>query len=278
MTGLLSAAERWRGMVEEEHAQSDKARGHRKPPKDHWAPYATGFASDVRRTGDPMVERLAQEVSPSYTVLDVGAGGGRYSLPLALRCRHVLAVEPSASMASVLRQQASTYGIDNVSVVEATWEQAEVGMADVVICVHVLYTVRDIVSFLRKLEAHARKRVVVALYQEPPQFQVSALWERVHGEKRLRLPSLPELMEVLRELGIPAHQEALPAHPPYTFDTLQQALEQLAGRLFLEPDSPKQKLLEEMLDEFLEKANGAYRIRGAPDLVPNVVWWEPARP
>ena len=261
-------------MVEEEHAQSERAQGQREPPSDHWAPYAAGFASDPYRTDDPLLERLAQELGPSDTLLDVGAGGGRYTLALALKCRSVTAVEPSASMVAVLRQHFMVFRLGNVSVVESRWEDAQVDVADVVVCVHVLYVVRDIVPFLRKLEAQARRRVVVVVYQVNPQAYTFPLWEWVHGESRLSLPCLSQLLDVLQELGIAAHREILSSHPSRTFDSPQRALEQLGQRLYVEPGGPKQRSLELALERYLEEADGAYRIKDAPRLEPNVLWWE----
>ena len=96
-----------RQFVETEHAQSDQKRGEIPPPQDHWRPFAKNFRADPHRTGDPLVNRLLQEVEPHHTVMDVGAGGGRLALPLALRCAKMVAVEPSSSMCQVLREQAT---------------------------------------------------------------------------------------------------------------------------------------------------------------------------
>ncbi len=89
-------------MIQAEHAQSEGMRGEAPSPQDHWRPYAARFRADPRRTDDPLVNRLAGELSPQQTLIDVGAGGGRLALPLALRCRKVVAVEPSQSMVEVL--------------------------------------------------------------------------------------------------------------------------------------------------------------------------------
>jgi len=262
-------------MVETEHAQSERMRGAVPPPEDHWRPYAQQFKADPRRTDDPLVNRLLEEVGPHNTVMDVGAGGGRLALPLALRCRHLVAVEPSSSMGEVLRQGASECAIDNVSLVESTWEKAEVEAADLVFCVHVLYVVPEIEPFVRKLEAHARERVLVVLYQAPPQSQTYPLWEQVHGEERLGLPSLPEFQEVLSQLGIAAQVDMLPPQPPRGFDDHQQALEQLSRRLYLAAGTPQMASLEAMLPDLLEQVDGTWIIRGAEPSRPGLIWWRP---
>ena len=263
-------------MVQAEHAQSERMRVE-SPPDDQWEPHAQQFTADPRRTDDPLLQRLLREVAPHHTVIDVGAGGGRLALPIALRCRNVVAVEPSPSMASVLLEQASEHGVSNVSLVEARWEEAEVEPGDMVLCSHVIYTVRDAELFVRKLNSHGRERVLVVLYDAPPQSQNYVIWKRVHGEERLPLPALPELEDVLRELGIDAHVEMLGTQPHRIFDSFGQALEQLSGRLYLAPGTPKWSLLERVLPEMMEEADGTFRIRGARPLELVLVWWRPQR-
>ena len=265
-------------MVESEHAQSERMRRHEPPPSDHWRPYAQQFKADPWRTDDFLVNRLKQEVQAHQTLLDVGAGGGRLSLPLALNCRQVTAVEPSSSMAEVLNQQTSDLSIQNVSLVQADWADAEVEPADIVLCCHVLYVVADIGHFVRKLDSHARHRVLVVLYKSAPQSQTYALWKRVHGEDRLPLPSLPEFQEVLSELDIDAQVEIMPPQQSRGFDDHEQALEQLSRRLYLAPGSRQMAELESMLPDLLEEVDGTLVIRGSQPMEPGLVIWRPSRP
>ena len=58
----MLATERWRHMVEVEHAQSDEMRGAVPPPADHWRPYAAQFREEPSRAGDPLVESLLEFV------------------------------------------------------------------------------------------------------------------------------------------------------------------------------------------------------------------------
>src|SRR5437867_8115787 len=148
---------RWRELVEARHDQGrrldrDHGRG------DAWAAgRATRFNRHVRESGadDPLLQRLLAVVDAGTTVLDVGAGPGRHTLPLARIARRVVAVEPSAAMREQL--EANTYGarsgasgLTNVEVVPLAWPEAaeRVEPADVVICAHVLYPVAEVEPFL----------------------------------------------------------------------------------------------------------------------------------
>lgn len=270
----MSAVDHWRQMILREHAQTDRIRGPR--PTDHWTQLARNFKDDPHRTGDEMVDELRARVKPGETLIDVGAGGGRLALPLALDCKWVYAVEPSPSMCDVLRETAEEAGIENVSVTQANWEDASVETADVVLSSHVVYVVQEIEPFLRKKEAHARRLVLCVAFQSPPQAAMGGLWEQVHGEERLRLPSLPELLPVLEELGIRAEVTELEPRPVQTFESLEDARISLKQRLYVQPDTLEEARLERALEDCLEEVDGVWRIKGSQPIRPCIVEWEPS--
>ena len=77
------------------------------------------------------------------TVIDVGGGAGRFALPLALHCKHVTVVEPSESMIEALREEAAAVGVENLSIVQGLWGEADVDRADLVLCARRLWADRD---------------------------------------------------------------------------------------------------------------------------------------
>ena len=269
----MSAVATWAEMVRVEHAQSDRMRGAR--PGDHWTEYARQFQADPRRRGDALVARLRGYLRPDDALLDVGAGGGRLALPLALSCRSVVAVEPSSSMGAVLRETAAASGI-SVGVIEADWLAADVAPADVVLCSHVLYVIEDIEAFVRKLERHARRLALVVLFEAAPQSQTYGLWRRIHGEPRHPLPSLPHFRAALDEMGIAHRVDPLPDEPARGFDSREEAQEMLARRLYAAPGTGAAARLEAALADELELcADGIWRIRGSRPLQPRIVAWTP---
>ena len=268
----MSAVETWGEMVRVEHEQSDRMRGVR--PTDHWTDYARQFKDDPHRQGDPLVEALRAHLRPEDTLLDVGAGGGRLALPLALSCRSVTAVEPSPSMCAVLRETADEYGIENVSITESGWLEASVESADVALCSHVVYVIEDIGAFVRKLNGHARRLVLCVLFHSPPQSQIYGLWEQVHGEPRHRLPCLPEFLPVLEELGIQATVTEIGGQGPRGFDSLEEARQMIQRRLYVASGTPAMERLEQAMEESLFEEGGIWQVRGTPPVRPCIVAWE----
>src|SRR5262249_8692293 len=88
----MSALEAWKERVTAHREQSHRMRSALGVTgQDRWEPFSSFFKADPHRTDDMEVNRLAQEVTPATTLLDVGAGAGRFALPLALRCKQVTA-------------------------------------------------------------------------------------------------------------------------------------------------------------------------------------------
>ena len=173
------------------------------------------------------------------------------ALPLALAAKKVIAVEPSPSMCRVLCEAAADFDVKNVEVIESGWLDAQAPKADIAICCHVVYTIQEIEPFVRKLEEHAG-RVLVVMYQAPPQSQIYPLWNQVHGEPRNPLPSLPEFLEVLGQLGIEPEVEVVQTERNRGCENLETAREQLARRLYLASGSPEMERLEVLLPQVLE--------------------------
>ena len=145
----IDYAARWRALVAGRDEQRGAGYRDGDAERDPWRSRADRFATYSERLpdDDQLFARLRAEVRPEDTILDVGAGAGRYTVPLARLARRVVAVEPSPAMLGHLGARIAAAGADNVAVVGAAWPDAEVEPADVVLCSHVVYGVREIVMF-----------------------------------------------------------------------------------------------------------------------------------
>ena len=168
-----------------------------------WGPErARSFQQDPRRPLDEALAEIAQYVEPHDVLVDVGGGAGRIALPLALRCRCVINVDPSAAMRDAFEASKPEAGITNAEFVQAAWLDADSIRGDVVLAVQVTYFVREIVPFIEKLERAARRRVLIYLWSATPAMQVAGVFRFVHGEEVRSPPGYRELLPVLWELGI----------------------------------------------------------------------------
>jgi 2-polyprenyl-3-methyl-5-hydroxy-6-metoxy-1,4-benzoquinol methylase len=264
----------WQQTVLEEHAQSDRFR-EEVASDDFWRPVAHRFVPPKKGESAPddTVERLAELVSTEETVLDVGAGGGRLTIPLAEYCSHVTAVEPSEAMREQLTATAEAWDVNNISVVADRWEEATVDQHDLVICAHVVYTVTPIELFIRKLSDHARKTVALVSFERPATATYLPLWTQIHGENRISLPTLPQIENLLGEMAVAYKKTPLQEWISRPFKTREQAQDECQVRLFVKPGSEKSRLLADVLDDSLLVVEGGFRLKWAEPHRPVIVSW-----
>ena len=199
LAALLEAS--WAERVRENREQVDRLREVPDGP-DFYRSISSLFRADPMRTDDPVLDRLATEARPDETWLDVGAGAGRFALPIARRVREVVAVDPSERMLAALQEIAAEHGIANVRSILARWPMPDADRrADVVLIAHVGYDIEAIGPFVSALEAAARRRCLAVLMERQPASTIDPFWPIVHGEERVPLPALPEFIELLAARG-----------------------------------------------------------------------------
>jgi len=260
----------WGNRVRANRDQVDQFR--EASPTDFYAPVAGMFRADPRRRDEPTLEALRALVRPEDTVLDIGAGGGRYALPLALETRRVTAIDPSDGMLRVMREGLAEHAINNVEVVAGRWPAVASGLAaDVALISHIGYDVEDIGPFLDAMEAAARRLCVAVLLEQPPPTEADRLWPDVHGVERAALPALPEFLALLLARGR-FFEVYLVERSPQTYTQPEQLLTWLRQQLWTAPDSAKDGALQRVLHERLTERDGRYALSWKPVRVGVVTW------
>jgi SAM-dependent methyltransferase len=271
----------WGDRVRANREQVDRVREVR-DGADFYARVTSLFRADPRRTSEPVLDLLKGIARPDDTWLDIGAGAGRYALPLALVVREVVAVDPSAGMLGVLRELMQEHRITNVRVVEGRWPPdtalaAQLGsfpLADVALIAHVGYDIEAIGPFLDAMEASARRHCVAVLMHSTPASVAEPFWPPVHGEARIPLPALPEFVDLLRARGRDPHVDEA-QREPRRFES-REALEGFLRRqMWIADGGEKERRYREVLDRLVVEENGEFGLAGQGPLPVGVVSWSP---
>ena len=208
--GDLAALE-WAERVRANREQVDRVR-EVPDDEDFYAPLTARFRDDPRRSDDDVLDVLRSLVRAGETWLDIGAGAGRFALPIALLAGEVIAVDASAGMLAALREGMAEHGIGNVRIVQGRWpmEPERQGgssgalpgiLADVALIANVGYDIEAIGPFLDAMEAAARRLCVAVLMDRQPASVAERFWSAVHGEERATLPGLVDFLDLLRARG-----------------------------------------------------------------------------
>lgn len=287
----MSAADTYAARVDAALEQRTRLRGPQPDsdlfgglPPDHQL-----LRTDPRRSLEPNLEIIASYIEPDDVIVDVGGGAGRYSLPLALRCREVVNVDPSAGMLNGFEANAKRAGISNVRTVHADWLDVDPPRGTVALVNHVTYMTRDIVRFIRKLEEAATRRVLLTVNSPPPPSMHRHVSQLIHDEVEEVVPGHVELMNVLWELGVEPDLRMLPhsTAPSPFFPTREAAMQAAVVRvtgaqwafwpLTLEQDTRLRNVLDSDADSLLPRTDRGYTFGWIDAGREVLITWEPRR-
>lgn len=219
-----------------------------------------------------VLDILKALLHPDDTVLDVGAGTGRYTLPLAREARRVTALDPSPAMLARLHAKMNAEGLSNIDFLEATLEDAELTPHDLVLAAWSLYRQRDILASLRKLTQAARRALVIVDGDSGLFLPGERAHEPARAEVWGKTPGIPNYLYfagMLWQIGVRAEVRVTHHARAYQGATPREIAEQLA------PAAAKPGEIDrftERLAPLLDRTNGVYHYRSATPV--GVVIWQ----
>jgi len=181
-------------------------------PQSPWIHPVEMFTVDEAIPDSPSGERAREAVFDAVRsdghglVLDVGCGGGRAAMALVPPATQVLGVDHQPQMLQAFATAAQRRGVAHQEFL-GDWPQIQdqVPVGDVVVCHHVAYNVAQIVPFLRALDLHARRRVVLELPVVHPLTHLNPLWKRLWGLDRPTRPTAQDVQAIAIATGLDAH-------------------------------------------------------------------------
>jgi SAM-dependent methyltransferase len=217
---------------------------------------------------------LTELLAPTGSLLDVGAGTGRLSLPVAAAGHRVTAVEPSAAMATELEQAAAEAGVA-ITTVNGRWPgaAATVGGHDVVLSANVVYDVGPIGPFLEALAARAQRAVVLELTQRHPWDGLRGYFRELHEVSLPEGPTVADLLDVIDEIfAMEPQRRDWPSSPALPFETRDALLDMYATRLCVRDE--RRSELEDVIGPDIDRTpDGSYVLRTVTAGM-STLWWD----
>ena len=158
--------------------------------------FFSGVAVARRKEIELFTARLPTLFAPEDRVLDMGAGTGIFTLPIALRCREVVAVDISRNMLDVLERKAAEAGLTNIRIQVGDLESFEPdGIFSVVCAFASLEYVSDLPALLERLARHVRaggiiyiivaRRSWIRFFTRIGNAMRQGLWMKAYGRAEL---------------------------------------------------------------------------------------------
>jgi predicted TPR repeat methyltransferase len=251
--------------------------------KDLWNRRADSFSQRINRVvegkegldkDDYIAKMLARiRVKPEWSVLDIGAGPGTLTIPLAKKVRSITALDISAEMLKHLKANAEKCNLSNIQYLNCSWQDAfkenQVEKHDVVIASRSLMS-GDMREALDWIAAAAGK----AAYLTFPIVHLPFDWEvyQVIGRNGKKHAPYIYICNMLYQMGIEANVEILYSKVKVQFSSVEEAIDQLQWRT--DPFNPTElaKMREYLGEKFAgEKATDVFTHEGYSKWA--LVWW-----
>ncbi len=219
-----------------------------------------------------VMEALEPFLPGCRTALDVGAGCGALTIPLARRLKSVCALEPSSAMLEALRRESEALSLSNIKYVQARWGEVQLGRYDLVLCANVPGITDDPLNVTGPMSSAAYK--FVALIQgagrERDKFYFKELYPLLRGEE---YPSRLDYIQIytgLHELGVCANVQIIDYNLDQPFEDMDEAV--AFWKSYLPPfPSEKEEALRVFLQGRLEESEDKLWARMPKKSA--VIWW-----
>ena len=253
----------WRQLAENFGEKLAWGRG-KNQKNDSWRGRAREFDDRVKeRWSKPDSSRdfiISQmDKHPGSTILDIGAGSGAWSVLLASHVQAVTAVEPSHSMAEIMRENLHREDITNVSIVEGPWPDVQVEEHDFSLSSHSMYLCPDLEAFIRHMIASTTKCCFLLL-RAPASWGVYAeasmhLWGQPYDS-----PNFQIAYNALHQMGIQPNvlMENMLQSRSKEYEHLDEALFKLKKKFGLTNNSTHDDFFIDLLKRKLIYVSGKY--------------------
>jgi len=186
-----------------------------------------------------LLKVVGEQLEGYQRVIDVGAGSGFFTVPLARSKHHVVAIEPSPHMIQLLRRKLDREIRPRVTTVQSTWEEADIPAGDAVICIHAVYPMKDLSVALLKMRDAAPLRMVLVRNEA----EMDTLSDRIRekfSRDRCGSDHLAQVRSVLSGNDIQYRELLVHERREIFFHDLYKEAENYCGHLDIDPSKVKE--------------------------------------
>ena len=158
--------------------------------------------TDPRTT--PLYREIITHLRDDGTVIDIGAGVGRFAIPLAQEGFSVTAVEPNKEMLKHLLGSIGQNGLTSrINVIQSSWPVDKDLQADVTFASFVIQFSRDPENFIHSMEKCTNKRCILSVHVDQPLGFLKDIWQVFRPSEAVpAMLTFSDLYPMLLNMGI----------------------------------------------------------------------------
>ncbi len=223
--------------------------------KSEWDQKAKNISKRINKSiyNSELIDKL--DLTDTKTLLDVGCGIGNISLPLSDKFERVYALDFSKEMLEILKEQAESKNIKNITAIERAWEDCwdDIPSCDIVIASRSM-EVADMKDALLKLDKKAKKRVYIT-YKVGGTFVNDHILEFI-GKKIVKKPDFIYSINILYQMGIYPKIDYIKSEGrKKQYDSVQNFIKSIEWSIG-ELSAKQTELLKEYYDKYLKEKDG----------------------
>ncbi|MCW3984130.1 MAG: methyltransferase domain-containing protein [Candidatus Bathyarchaeota archaeon] len=239
----------------------------------YWDKEADNFNQNVSQMKELTKQQLDRiPLLPQYTVLDVGAGTGRLTIPIAKRVQSVTALEPSPKMLDKLKANAKKQHIVNIKYVNNSLDDLDIsalGTHDIVTASFSLFML-DMEGALQKMDALAS--VGVYLFVSASEWMDTEIHDIVFGEGKSS-PVLPDsvyMCNILHDIGINFNVDVWDFESKQSYSDLESATARFM-QLYHVPAEKQAELRSYLKKSLVQDEKGKFWLNRKRKAA--MIWW-----
>ncbi len=225
----------------------------------YWDKCASSYNENTRQMTELTQTQLSYlRLQPNDTVLEVGAGNGRLTIPMAKQVKMVTALEPSKNMLDFLKLNAQDEDVNNICYINKSLEdlsnEDEVSSFDVVVASFSLFML-DMKKALVKMDSLASKNVYLFL-SASKWLDDQELQKLVNHESASEWADYVYVYNILCDLDITASVEIWNHISKQGYNSLAEAVSRFANAYNI--PFAKEGMLKDYLNRTLVRENGKF--------------------
>lgn len=255
----------WREMMEENLATRSSSRC-----STYWdcQSRAADYLRSSREEGLDRIKAMigVLALTSDSRVLDIGAGPGTLSLPLAPKVRSITAVEPAEPMANLLREEADLIKAENITIIQKHWEDTTASDLsppyDLVIAAYSL-GVTDLRSAIQQMQEVCSGTIYIFLSAGIPFWEemLVYLWPHLHNSPYFPGPKMDVIWNLLYNMGICADVRVTPLTQVTRYASIEDAVDEYSPRMLVS-ETWQRDLLRQYIKNRLSKREDHYLLTG----------------